>query len=45
MMGCRNVRFPIRASERGAPLELVSLQEADVFAVEESARPLLFYRL
>ena len=45
MMVCRNVRFPIRASERGAPLVWVSLQEMDVFTVEESAIPLSFYRL
>lgn len=45
MMACRNVRFPIHASERGAPLVLVSSQEVNVFTVEESARPLSFYRL
>ena len=37
--------FPFVRVSGGAPLELVSLQEADVFTVEESARPLSFYRL
>ena len=44
MIVCWNVRFPIRANERGAPLVWVSLLEMNVFAVEESAIPLSFYR-